>query len=121
MRTMLDSQFHLDRECKFVLKLFSFALNSVGVESYTGGKLYNMWFTFAPYRYKRTLPDPNVHFQVHKAQLCFALLSFVREHSTVNLNPLVLHTHTLNYILSLKVNEIVKFSLEAWSCSPHRI
>lgn len=37
MKTTLDSQFHLDREGKFVLKLLSFALRSVGVESYTGG------------------------------------------------------------------------------------
>lgn len=101
MRTKLDSQFHLDRECKFVLKLLSFALNSVGVESYTGGKLYYMWFTFALYKYKRTLPYPNAHFQVHMAQLCFVLLFYQRAVYSKPEPSSFTHTHihTLTFCL----------------------
>lgn len=65
---------------------------------------------------------PKCAFPGTHAQLRFALLSIIREHSTVNLNPLDSHTHrdthartrvhrhahTLNYILSFKVNEIME-------------
>lgn len=37
---------------------------------------------------------PKCAFPGTHAQLRFALLSIMREHSTVNLNPLVSHTHT---------------------------
>lgn len=122
MKTTLDSQFHLDREGKFVLKLLSFALRSVGVESYTGGN-------YKPCGSRLLCTNTKGHFltqmrisrNTRSVTLCFAQYYQRALHSKPEPSRFThtqrhthartcvhRHAHTLNYILSFKVNEIME-------------
>ena len=118
MKTTLDSQFHLDRECKVVLKLLSFALSSVGVESYTGGNYKPCGSRLLCTNTKgRFLTQMRISRNTRSVTLCFAQYYERTLHGKPELSSFThtdaharaqTHAHTLNYILSFKVNEIMK-------------